>query len=322
MTALFPHAFAAISDSEDMALLDMVRLLKDLDYRFVTPTPATHARVVARPDHRQAADLRDIFGWSLPFAPELPPQPVLECLRAARAVTAEGPLLRSRVRVSSLRGALYLHSAYPTDQEDSVFFGPDSYRFAALIAAELEARPLPPDARIADIGGGAGVGALVAARACPGASVCMTDVNPAALRLARINAAVAGLPIETIRGSGLAGVTRPFDLVTLNPPYIIDEAGRTYRDGGGMHGGELSLDLTLEALESLADGGRLLLYTGSAIVKGEDALRDSLAGEAARRGLTLDYREIDPDVFGEELEKPQYRDVERIALIAATIGRS
>jgi len=133
---------------------------------------------------------------------------------------------------------------------------------------------------------------------------------------------VAGLPIETIRGSGLAGVTRPFDLVTLNPPYIIDEAGRTYRDGGGMHGGELSLDLTLEALESLADGGRLLLYTGSAIVKGEDALRDSLAGEAARRGLTLDYREIDPDVFGEELEKPQYRDVERIALIAATIGRS
>jgi len=322
MTALLPHAFAGNSDSEDMALLDMLRLLKDLDYRFVTPTPATHARVVARPDRRQAADLRDIFGWSLPFAPELPPQPVLECLRAARAVDTEGSLLRSRVRVSTLRGDLYLHSAYPTDQEDSVFFGPDSYRFASLIAAELEAGPLPPRPRIADIGGGAGVGALVAARACPGASVCMTDVNLKALRLARINAAAAGLSIETIRGSGLAGISRPLDLITLNPPYIIDEAGRTYRDGGGMHGGEVSLDLTLDALDRLAEGGRLLLYTGSAIVRGADALHDALAGETRRRGLALDYREIDPDVFGEELEKPQYRDVERIALIAATIGRS
>ena len=31
--------------------------------------------------------------------------------------------------------------------------------------------------------------------------------------------------------------------------------------------------------------------------------------------------EIDPDVFGEELESPAYRDVERIALVAALIDR-
>ena len=321
MTALTPISAAGNSESAEMALLDLLGLLKDQDYRFVTPTPATHARVLARPDRRQAADLRDVFGWSLPFAPELLPQPILECLRAAHAVREEGSLLRSGVRVSKLQDDLYLHSAFPTDQEDSVFFGPDSYRFADLIAAELAARPLSADARVADIGGGAGVGALVAARTCPQAHVVMTDINPKALRLARINAAAAGLEIETIEGSGLAGVAPPLDLVTLNPPYIIDEAGRTYRDGGGMHGGELSLDLTVEAMDRLADRGRVLLYTGSAILKGEDPLRDALADETERRGLRLDYRELDPDVFGEELTKPQYRDVERIALVAATISR-
>lgn len=321
MTALSPITSAENDASADMALLDLLGLLKEGGYRFVTPTPATHARVLARPDRRHAADLRDIFGWSLPFAPELPPQPVLECLRVADALREEGLLLRSRLRVSTLGEDLYLHSAFPTDQEDSVFFGPDSYRFASLIAGELAARPLEPGARIADIGGGAGVGALVAARTCPQAAVFLTDINPKALRLARINAAAAGVGIQTVEGSGLDGVAPPLDLVTLNPPYIIDEAGRTYRDGGGMHGGELSLDLTVEAMDRLADKGRVLLYTGSAIVRGEDALRDSLTAEAEQRGLQLDYRELDPDVFGEELAKPQYRDVERIALVAATVTR-
>ena len=322
MTALSSVASAQISESTDAALLELVALLKNEDYRFITPTPATHARVLARPGRKYAADLRDIFGWSLPFAPELPPQPVLECLRAARMLREEGLLLRSRLRASTLHDDLYLHSAFPTDQEDSIFFGPDSYRFANLIAAELAARPLAPDARVADIGGGAGVGAIVAGRSAPRAQVFMTDVNPKALRLARINAAAAGVRIETVEGSGLDGVAPPLDLIMLNPPYIIDEAGRTYRDGGGMHGGKLSLDLTIEAMDRLADRGRILLYTGSAILNGEDPLHAALARETGKRGLRLDYREIDPDVFGEELTKPQYRDVERIALVAATIVRA
>jgi methylase of polypeptide subunit release factors len=321
MTVHFSNTSTGVSGNADRALLDLLGLLRDAGYRFTTPTPATHARVLSRPDRREARNLRDIFGWSLPFAPDLPPQPVLECLRAAKAVEEEGTLLRSRLRVSALRDDLYLHSAYPTEQEDSVFFGPDSYRFADLIASELAARPLSGSARIADIGGGAGVGAIVAAKLCPQARVVMTDVNPRALRLARINAAAAGASIETVEGSGLDGVTPPLDLATLNPPYIIDEEGRTYRDGGGMHGGALSLDLTIEAMERLAEGGRILLYTGSAIVEGADALRDALARETGQRDLQLDYREIDPDVFGEELAKPQYKDVERIALIAATISR-
>ena len=110
-----------------------------------------------------------------------------------------------------------------------------------------------------------------------------------------------------------------FDLAIANPPFIIDEDGPAYRAGGGMHGAELSLAWALGAAEKLAPGGRFLLYTGSAIVAGRDALREALEQQLPALGCTLRYREIDPDIFGEELEKPAYADVERIAAVGAVI---
>ena len=41
----------------------------------------------------------------------------------------------------------------------------------------------------------------------------------------------------------------------------------------------------------------------------------------AAQGARLDYREIDPDVFGEELETDAYADVERIAVVTAVITK-
>lgn len=321
MTALFRAPGEHRLDEAARALLDLLRSLKSTGYHFVTPTPATHARVLARPERAIARDLRDAFGWSLPFAPGLLPAELRDCLSRGGMLADGDALLRSKVRVSALRGDLYLHSAYPTEAEDSVFFGPDSYRFADLIAAELGENPPGSHARITDIGGGAGVGAIVAAKLCPGTTVIATDINPKALRLARINAAAAGVEIETIATSGLEGVDSPLDVAMLNPPYIVDDAGREYRDGGGMHGGQVSFDLTVEAMEHLAPGGRVILYTGSAIVGGKDELAEALEAATRRRGFGLDYREIDPDVFGEELTKPQYRDVERIAVVGAIIRR-
>ena len=46
-----------------------------------------------------------------------------------------------------------------------------------------------------------------------------------------------------------------------------------------------------------------------------------LADLAEASGCDLRYREIDPDVFGEELETPAYADVDRIALVAAVMDR-
>lgn len=302
----------------DAALLDLLRALKARGYHFVTPTPATHARVLARPGRNQARNLTDILGWSLPFARKTMDPELLGLLEAADMIEPCGGRLRAVCRVSSLRGHLFLHSAYPTDARNAVFFGPDSYRFADFIAARLH---VCDGMRIVDIGAGAGVGGIVAAGACPGARVTLADVNPSALRFARINALCAGVDAAVIESDGLKRVDGPIDMAIANPPYIVDPQGRSYRDGGGMHGAGLSLAMAREAADRLTPGGRLLLYTGSAIIDGRDELRSALEGAMADAGCMLDYRELDPDVFGEELERPEYADVDRIAAVGAVVRK-
>lgn len=310
------------ADAQSVALRQLLVVLRERNYHFITPTPASQARVVARPERRVARSLVDVFGWNRPFPAELVDSEVFALLRQAGALQPHGDgLLRSRYRVSSLSEDLYLHSAYPTDGRDAVFFGPDSYRFAALIANELARHPPRADADIVDIGTGAGVGAIVAAKLTRGASLVGTDVNPEALRLAAINATAAGIALQTALAADLSFLDRAVDLVLANPPYLMDGGRRAYRDGGAMLGGEVSLRMAESAVARLAPGGRLILYTGSAIVNGEDALRPALADLAARARCELRYGELDPDVFGEELERPAYRHVERISLIGAVISK-
>ncbi len=88
-----------------------------------------------------------------------------------------------------------------------------------------------------------------------------------------------------------------------------------------MHGGGASLQIARVALQRLAPGGRLILYTGAAIVGGSNPLYAALRTLAAEHGCAMRAREIDPDVFGEELDKPGYIDVERIAVMAVVISR-
>ncbi len=304
-----------------VALHELIAFLKARSYRFITPTPATHARVLARPGRQQATDLRDIFGWSLPFDADLLDAPLRDTLDAAGLIEAAGDRLRSTVRVSTLGPDLLVHSAYPTDDTHAVFFGPDSYRFARFIAEELRRCPEREGATLVDIGTGAGAGAIAAAHGCPRVDIVMTDINPAALRLARVNAQAAGVEARFVEGDDLSEIPGELDLVLANPPYIIDPAGRAYRDGGELHGAGVALAMAYEAVPRLAAGGRFLLYTGSAIVRGSDALHARLVQLAAAEGCRLRYAEIDPDVFGEELETPAYAEVERIALVTAVIER-
>jgi len=89
-----------------------------------------------------------------------------------------------------------------------------------------------------------------------------------------------------------------------------------------MYGGAVALDMARLAVERLSASGRLILYTGSAIIDGADPLRDAFATVAQDGGCTMRYREIDPDVFGEELAGVAYADVERIAAVAAIFERA
>lgn len=214
-----------------------------------------------------------------------------------------------------------MHSAYPTDEPDAVFFGPDTYRFANAIQAHLNNHK-GHIGRVVDIGAGSGAGGILAALARPQAEVLAVDINPAALRLTRINAALAGADNLTARHSDLLGdVSGEFDLILANPPYLIDPSERAYRHGGGPLGAGLSLAIFDTALERLAPCGTLLLYTGVAMHGNQDPFFKEISQRLDGRGFNWAYREMDPDVFGEELLDGAYTECDRIAAVVLEVTR-
>jgi SAM-dependent methyltransferase len=297
----------------DEALLELGRALSALHYQFVTPTPESHQTVLARA--RSARSLRDVFGWNRPFEADIVAPALLELSKRAGVIEPHGSKLRATVRFSTVSGALFVHSEFPTVATNAVFLGPDTYRFCAFLR-----RAVVDCQRLVDVGCGSGAGGVTLA---PRARrVTLSDVNPQALRFAKINAALAGVRAEIVLSDVLASIDGPIDAVVANPPYMKDASHRTYRDGGGKLGEELSLRIASETLGRLAPGGRLYLYTGAPVVEGTDALHIGLERLCERHGAQLSYEELDPDVFGSELERPAYADVERIAAVGAVIVRS
>jgi methylase of polypeptide subunit release factors len=290
-------------------------------YRFITISPASHRRINAR--RFGSPTLRDIFGWSREFEKGDLPDTVLCNLRTAGALL-EGGKLRSGLRFSSLDDQLFAHSAFPTDQPDAVFFGPDTYRFARTIRHAISAITPSGNMRVLDMGAGSGAGGLYAGKLLKGASphIVLSDINQDALRLSRINAELNGIPnVRVVESNLYARIEGQFELIVSNPPYLVDPLARLYRHGGGELGFALSMDIAVQGVERLAPGGRLILYTGSAIVDGTDLLQEALAKGLARRDVRWSYEEIDPDVFGEELEFAPYDGADRIAVVAAVIER-
>ncbi|HEV7558850.1 MAG TPA: class I SAM-dependent methyltransferase [Kofleriaceae bacterium] len=300
-------------EPREAALVELGSLLIDEGYRFITVTPASHARIYTR--HDRARSVRDVFGWSRVFEPSVLPPRMLRALVDADGVVQHGDLLRSAVRFSSVGSQLFVHSAFPTTDEASVFFGPDSYRFCSLVSRVVEHA-----ARVVDVCCGSGVGAITLSDRCE--RITLADINPRALSFARVNAHLANITdrVEIACGDLLAPVRGDVDLVIANPPYLADRARRVYRDGGGELGIELGVRIVRDSLARLAPGGRLILYTGAPIVDGDDMLlaRSRPLFDAASRWT---YDEIDPDVFGEELDEPGYGTVERIAVVAAVVTR-
>jgi methylase of polypeptide subunit release factors len=305
---------------EDHALVELASALRERSYHFTTPTPATHERVNARPENAWAQDLQGIFGWSRPFREETAPPQVLDLMRRAQVLEERDGELRSMLRLSTLSGQVFWHSAFPTTQADAVFFGPDTYRFALAIEHHLALHPRPIT-RAVDICCGAGPGAIVTALTRPQAQVLGVDINHEALRLARINARLAGAEIfEPLYSNLLHDVEGNFDFITANPPYLVDPSERAYRHGGGPLGAGLSIAIVEAALRRLNPNGTLLLYTGAAIVEGRDPFRAEIE-KMLPSGVTWSYQEVDVDVFGEELEGGAYATCDRIAAVVLTITK-
>jgi methylase of polypeptide subunit release factors len=320
-----PQASPGSGEALGDALVRVAAWLEGEGYRFTTVTPATHARVNARPGNGVARGLRDVFGWSRPFSASLLPAAAMQPLRVAGLLLpAEGGLLRSAVRFSTLGGLLFAHSAYPTVEEDAVFFGPDTHRFVDLVQQELRRQPLPAGGRILDVGCGSGAGGILAAQAAAAAAPALglTDISHRALAFAKADAAHARCTgVEFAQGDLFHALPGPWDLIVANPPYLNDGKERLYRHGGGRWGEALSARIVREGVERLNAGGRLVLYTGAVMVEGRDPLFEALRPHLDAAGHPWSYREMDPDVFGEELEEPAYADAERIAAVALVVQR-
>ena len=290
-------------------LVRLGRLLRESQYKFTTITPESHARVNARAGSERARSLRDVFGWSRPFDDAVLPDEMVKLLEEAGAIDEQR---RSKVRFSTDGDLLFVHSAFPTATANSVFFGPDTYRYLRLLRERH-----PHAKRAVDVGCGSGAGGIAIARDCQ--RVVLADINDLALEYAAVNVALNEVTnAEIVKSDVLRDVGGAFDLVISNPPYLIDDDHRVYRDGGGTFGEGLSIEIVRQAMQRLTRPGRLLVYTASAIVDGSDTFR--IAIEPLASGF--DYEEIDPDVFGSELCRPAYASVDRIAVVALDVRLS
>ena len=177
-----------------------------------------------------------------------------------------------------------------------------------------------PDPRVLDLGTGSGAIALAIAQEWPRSLVTATDLSPAALEIARANAAALGLAerVRLVAGHWFdaVGPDERFELVVANPPYIATEEApqlprdvRDHEPGPALFSGPSGLEALREIVDLAPDhlvaGGWLALelaemraHEVAAWLEGdrdweEIALRDDLAG---RPRILLARRQSGPAI--------------------------
>jgi release factor glutamine methyltransferase len=130
--------------------------------------------------------------------------------------------------------------------------------------------PLPPAARVLDLGTGSGAIALALQQARPAWQVSAIDASPDAVAVARSNALALGLPVPVMLSRWLESVTGEFELIVSNPPYVREGdphlAALGHEPAQALTAGADGLDdlrrIIAGAPRHLASGGWLLLEHG------------------------------------------------------------
>jgi release factor glutamine methyltransferase len=168
------------------------------------------------------------------------------------------------------------------------------------LGAEDNRPPAPsPEAlaplAIADVGTGSGVLAVCAAKYVPTSRITAIDISPAALAVARRNAARHGVAerIEFVESDLFTGLPpdAKFDYILSNPPYVstaemteLPVDIREHEPHSALHAGERGTDviaaLVHQAAARLKSGGVLLVEVSPMIAPAvEQLVRDSAAFE-------------------------------------------
>ncbi len=143
------------------------------------------------------------------------------------------------------------------------------------LLVEQALQRLPPGAALLDLGTGSGAVALSVALAAPAARVVAVELSPAALAVARDNAAQLNAGnVEFRSGSWLGplAVSERFAVIVSNPPYIaagdahLGQGDLRFEPPGALASGPDGLDdirvIVSGALEHLVQGGWLLFEHG------------------------------------------------------------
>jgi release factor glutamine methyltransferase len=139
--------------------------------------------------------------------------------------------------------------------------------------------------RIVDVGTGSGCIALALAKELPHAEIHATDFSPAALEIARANAARLQLEsrVQFHQADLLQGIAPPFDFVVSNPPYVgeaeedqvqLDVRKFEPRNAvfAGPKGTEVIRRLIPAAQAALRPGGWLVFEISGTIAEETEAL--------------------------------------------------
>ncbi|MDR0440067.1 MAG: peptide chain release factor N(5)-glutamine methyltransferase [Candidatus Accumulibacter sp.] len=147
--------------------------------------------------------------------------------------------------------------------------------------------------RIAELGVGSGIVAILLARRCPRARVTATDVSADALAVARTNAARHGVALRFLEGDWCAPLHgERFNLIVSNPPYVaggdphLALNGLPFEPRIALEGGSDGLDcirrIVAGAARHLEPSGWLLLEHGyDQAAKVRALLREAGFGNAA-----------------------------------------
>lgn len=222
----------------------------------------------------------------------------------------------------------YVHSPFPTNEDDAVFFGPDSYFFLDFLTRASSHLLHKPPKTIVDVCCGSGAGAIHMSRAYPDGKVLGLDLNPKAVALGRVNAALASCHVDFAESDLFSALPSlpALDLIVSNPPYIASfgsEDVPLYAAGGAQQGLALPLRIVEEGVKMLAVGGLLMIYTGVPISDrrpGRDPFLEAL--QSIENAELVGYRIIHPDMWPEEVGKGAYAEVGRIQVVGAVLSRS
>ncbi|MBN2905846.1 MAG: peptide chain release factor N(5)-glutamine methyltransferase [Rhodobacteraceae bacterium] len=213
-------------------------------------------------------DARRLLAHALGIAPDRLTLVLPETLLPETAALYDATLARRAARepVSHITGTRAFYGRDFRVTADVLDPRPET---ETLIAAALAA----PFSRVLDLGTGSGCILLTLLAERPGATGLGSDISPAALGIARDNAARLGIArAEFVASEWWAELTGVFDLIVSNPPYIAvcempdlapelaHEPRGALTDGGDGLGAYRALAAGVAA--HLAPGGRLMVEIG------------------------------------------------------------